>query len=77
METVQVERDGATLKLTEAELIILANAINEALEALPDWEFSTRIGATPGEATALRERIGAIISSMAQLDTQAPPASKE
>jgi hypothetical protein len=44
---VQVEshEDGsATVLLDPDEFLAFANCLNETLEALPDWEFSMRVG---------------------------------
>ena len=39
----------------------LAGAINEALEAVDEWEFDTRLGALPDQARALRDRINEVL----------------
>lgn len=44
MRVVNVTVDGATVELTPTEYDALASAIGETLEALEDWEFSTRTG---------------------------------
>ena len=36
--------------LTRDELALFASGIGESLEAIEDWEFHTRLGATPDEA---------------------------
>ena len=45
------------------ELVLLANAINETLEAVDEDEFHARVGATRDEAEALHGKIAAILSS--------------
>ena len=43
------------------ELALMAGAIGEALEAVEEWEFGTRLGATPDEARHLRDRVSEIL----------------
>ena len=45
------------LAATRDELAALAGAINEAIEAVEDWEFQTRLGVTCADARSLRSRI--------------------
>ena len=35
---------GATVELDAQEFVAFANCLNETLEAVEDWEFSTRVG---------------------------------
>jgi hypothetical protein len=37
--------------VTRAELLLLAGSVNEAIEAVDDCEFPTRLGASVAEAT--------------------------
>lgn len=46
--------DSLELRVSNDELRILSNALNEALEALPESEISIRMGATPEEVRAVR-----------------------
>lgn len=48
------------------ELVILAGAINEALEAVESWEFGSRLGVTPEQARALRDRLGELVRESAR-----------
>lgn len=43
--------------MTVAELVLLANSINEAMEAVDDWEFSTRLGAEISDARRLHNEL--------------------
>lgn len=43
------------------ELVGLANCIGEALNAIDDWEFDTRVGLLPEEARRLRDAISEIL----------------
>ena len=47
--------------------MLLANAINEACEAVDDWEFHARLGASRIEARALQRRLKDIIANMDRL----------
>lgn len=53
--------DELVLVASRGELAAIAGAFNEALEAVDDWEFQTRVGVTPDEAEALLDRIGEIL----------------
>lgn len=52
------------LHLSPEELSFLAGAVNETIEAVDDWEFSTRLGVDKSMARATRSELGAIISSL-------------
>lgn len=43
------------------ELVGLANCIGEALNAIDDWEFDTRVGLLPEDARRLRDAISEIL----------------
>jgi hypothetical protein len=64
MEMIHLERDSATVRLTETDLVILANAINETQNAIEAWEFPIRVGADLAEAEALRQRLSSLLASM-------------
>ena len=62
MEIVSpIENDVAVLKLTKREIILLANALNEAREAVEEWEFATRLGVTLAEADTLSRALRALL----------------
>jgi hypothetical protein len=64
-ELVQHDRsDQIVLHLTRAELLLLAGSVNEAIEAVEDWEFSTRLGADKGDARALSVELGDLIACL-------------
>jgi len=52
-----------TVKLSEDELVIINNAINEVCNGvrIPDWEFSTRIGYDRAEALALLSKLSRLL----------------
>lgn len=49
--------EEVTIVATRDELMLLANSLNEALEAVEDWEFDTRLGSSVDEARALHATI--------------------
>ena len=58
------QSDQVVLRLTRAELLLLAGSVNEAIEAVDDWEFSTRLGADKADARALRTGLGDLIAQL-------------
>jgi hypothetical protein len=64
-ELVQNDRSGQIiLHLTRAELLLLAGSVNEAIEAVEDWEFPIRVGAEKADAMALRSELGGFIAGL-------------
>jgi hypothetical protein len=64
-ELVQHERsDRIVLHLSRAELLLIAGSVNEAIEAVDDWEFSTRLGAGKADARTLLTELGDLIASL-------------
>lgn len=61
-----VADDEVVVATTRNELAMLAGAISEALEAVEEWEFDTRVGATPDEIRVLRDCIGTVLRSAYQ-----------
>ena len=53
--------DEIVLYVTRAELLLLAGSVNEAID---DWEFPTRLGASVAEARALRKELGDLIARL-------------
>lgn len=49
--------DELVLAVTRQELALLANSLNESLEAVDDWEFGSRLGGSSDEARALRSKV--------------------
>lgn len=56
--------DDIVIHLTRAELLLLAGSVNEAIAAVDDWEFPTRLGATLEEARALRKELHDLIARL-------------
>jgi hypothetical protein len=57
----EVGDDELVIAATRDELAIMAGAINEALQAVEEWEFDTRLGATPDQARMLRDRLNEVL----------------
>lgn len=64
MQVIQTSKDSASVSFTEAELILLNNALNEALNGLDISEFDTRLGASRQETEELVHQIDALLSTM-------------
>lgn len=61
MKVVSSKLGGATIELSVVELMVLNNALNEAIHELDEWEFPIRVGASVEAARALREAIGQLM----------------
>jgi hypothetical protein len=57
MRVVTASDSGATIEFSRAELVLLANALNETLEAVDAEEFDTRVGSSTGDAVSLQEQL--------------------
>lgn len=49
------------IAVTREELVLLANSLNEALEAVEEWEFDTRLGGSSAEALALGSKVNELL----------------
>jgi hypothetical protein len=64
-ELAQDDRsDQVVVHLTRAELLLLAGSVNEVIEGVEDWEFSTRLGADKANARALRSELEDLIARL-------------
>lgn len=63
---VQHTQDGeqVILALSRAELLLLAGSVNEAIEAVEDWEFSTRLGEEKSVVQQLRSDLRDVIAQL-------------
>ena len=52
------------LAVSRSELLLLAGSVGEAIAAVGDWEFSTRLGADKAAARQLRRDPGVVISEL-------------
>jgi hypothetical protein len=57
MQIVEVQRGMATIRLSEEELVILNNALNEVCNGVDVSEFAARLGA---EIADVRELLGEV-----------------
>jgi len=64
MKIEEVLKDGIVVQLSEDELVILNNALNEVCHGIEISEFSTRIGASRQKASALLQQIGKLLTSV-------------
>ena len=60
MRLVKKDKHGTVLAFTPEELATLANALNEALEGIEEWEFPTRMGTTRADVEALRAALSLV-----------------
>jgi hypothetical protein len=61
MKVIGKDHGSVLVRLTKQDLIILANAINEAQEAIEDWELPTRVGSEPAEVEELRRQLSDLL----------------
>jgi hypothetical protein len=61
---IRSDDESLTLSLTKQEFLTLAGSVNEALELVDDWEFSTRVGVERDFAVALLSRMGDIVHAL-------------
>lgn len=57
----EVAEDEVVIATTRGELAALAGAVNEALEAIDEWEFDTRLGIMPDRARLLCDHISDVL----------------
>ena len=62
--------DELVVATTRDELVIMAGAINEALEAIEEWEFDSRLGVTSARARELRDRLKEVVKVADRPDLQ-------
>lgn len=59
----EIDDVEVVLAVTREELVLLGNSINEAWEAVEDWEFGTRHGGSPGRARTLHSKISDVLKA--------------
>lgn len=52
------------LSVSRDELLLLVGSVNEAIEAVDDWEFPHRLGAEKDAARRLRKNLARVISEL-------------
>ena len=68
MEFVDQGDARIVLALTPEEFGLLAGCVNEAIEAVEDWEFSTRLGAEKDDARRMRAELRELASRLRPAD---------
>lgn len=68
MKEIETKADGVTVKLSGDDIDLLMNAINETLENVEAWEFSTRTGFGEAEFQRLHEMLSLLRKKMEQPD---------
>jgi hypothetical protein len=65
MQSLKVERDGIVVSLSQEELAILNNALNEIANGvrISDADFETRIGFTRAEVRDLLARVSSLLKA--------------
>ena len=61
MKIIEVQRGNATVQLSEIELLILNNALNEVCNASEVPEFATRLGATIVEVRNFLKEVNGLL----------------
>jgi hypothetical protein len=61
MEATNITRERIIVSFSAEELIFLSNAINEAVEAVEEWEFQTRTGETRTRAVEIHAELCSIL----------------
>jgi hypothetical protein len=65
MRVVESSPATSVVEVSRAELLTINNALNEVLngpDAIPEWEFQTRMGVTRSDARRLLEGVGEALS---------------
>jgi hypothetical protein len=57
MHATNITKDKVTVVFSPEEIAFLLNAINEALEAVEEWEFQTRTGETRKRAMEVQSQL--------------------
>jgi len=61
MKVMEIDRDKATIVFTQAELVILNNALNEVCNGIDVPEFATRLGAELSEVRQLLHEVNHLL----------------
>jgi hypothetical protein len=74
MKAKEINANGASIMLSQEELLIVSNALNEICNGLDLPEFATRIGAERESAARLLQDIGDVYDKVAKQSTETPAA---
>ncbi len=72
MRIVVIEKGEATVRLTEAQLVIVNNALNEVCNGIDVEEFSTRLGAEVTKVRGLLKEVNGVLDRMPPNGSDAP-----
>jgi len=66
MEILKIDTDGATVRLSKAEIGVVNNALNEVANGVDigEFEFKTRLGASREAARQMLREVGAVYREM-------------
>lgn len=64
MKVINIKGEFTDIRISRDEMCFLCNAINEALEAVEDCEFSTRLGFETEEAKCILRAMNEMINEM-------------
>jgi hypothetical protein len=64
VEINQIGNHSASVFVTEAELVLLNNALNELLNGVDISDFDTRLGTSRKDAEELLHQIGSLLSKV-------------
>lgn len=67
MKIINTNAKEATISISNAELLILNNALNEICNGIDIFEFETRIGTNRENATDILKKIGSLLDQMESL----------
>ena len=68
MEFVEQREAWIVLALTREEFRLMAGCVNEAIEAVEEWEFSTRLGAEKDDARRMRADLRGLVARLQPAD---------
>lgn len=58
------DEERVVVSMTRQELLLIAGAVNETIDAVEDWEFSSRLGTSKDDARGIRSELRRIISEL-------------
>lgn len=70
MNLIREDANMVDVRMTKDELVLIANIANEALEAVDDWEFQTRLGSEKERARSVKNQLREIIDRISRPDLQ-------
>ncbi|WP_091413529.1 hypothetical protein [Friedmanniella luteola] len=66
--STEIDARQVVIAATPDELALIANSLNESLEAIEDWEFQTRLGESHEAARALRSQISGLLDQLREVE---------